>query len=37
MDERSWLLVVGLLLLTAWPVHAQVIRGVMSVTGAEMD
>ncbi len=36
MVERSWLLVGGLLLLTAGPAQAQVLKGIVSVTGAEM-
>jgi hypothetical protein len=35
--EKSCLLACGVLLLSVLPVSAQVIRGVISVTGGEMD
>ncbi len=37
MQNAQWILGIGLLLLAALSASAGVIKGVMSVTGAEMD
>ncbi len=36
MFEKSCLLACGLLLVLMWPASAQLIKGVISVTGGEM-
>ena len=36
MLDKSWLLACGLLLLLVWPASAEVIKGVIAVTGGEM-
>ena len=37
MQTTQWIMAIGLLLLAALSASAGVIKGVMSVTGAEMD
>ena len=36
MFQTSWWLAGGLLLMAVWPAHAQISKGVMSVTGGQM-
>ena len=36
MVQKSWLLAGGVLLLLVWPAKAQVVKGIISVTGGEM-
>lgn len=37
MLQKSWLLTCALLLVAVWPTNAEIIKGIMQVTGGEMD
>jgi hypothetical protein len=37
MRAKPWFVALGLMVMTTSPVEAQVIKGTMSVTGAEMS
>ena len=37
MQRHPWSLALGVALLAAWPLHAEIIKGAMSVKGAEMS
>jgi hypothetical protein len=36
MQPKHWLLVLAMPMLVSGPLHAEIIKGVMGITGAEM-